>query len=334
MLKVADLFAGVGGIALAFKNNGFDISWANEIDKNACLTYKKNFSHKLIQDDIKNLDFNKLDDIDIITAGFPCQPFSIAGKQKGFKDERGNLFFEILRAIDIKNPKIVFLENVKNLLNHNKGQTFLRIKKELEDRNYYIKYQILNTCEYSQIPQNRERIYILAFKDKNIYNNFFFPNKTNKLKNINDLLEEEVENKYYYNNYKIYDKIKDIVKKNKFYQWRRVYLRENKNDLCPTLTANMGTGGHNVPIIRDNKDIRKLTPRECFRFQGFPNSFILPKELSNSYLYKQAGNSVSVPVIDKIVKNLKNAILNIENNEFINNDLYDFYDNNKNKKIV
>jgi len=308
MLKVADLFAGVGGIALGFKNNGFKIVWANEIDKNASITYRANFDHKLIEDDIKNLNLESLEDIDIVTAGFPCQPFSIAGYRKGFDDDRGNLFFEIIKIIDKKNPKIVFLENVKNLETHNKGNTFNTIKNELTKRKYYIKYKVLNTCEYSDIPQNRERIYILAFKDKKVYNDFEFPNKINKKKNITNLLFNEVEDIYYYKNSKLYDRIKDQIKKGKIYQWRRIYLRENKSDLCPTLTANMGTGGHNVPLIADDKGIRKLTPRECFRFQGFLDNYILPKSLSNTSLYKQAGNSVSVPIITEIAKNLLKAL--------------------------
>lgn len=306
MFRIADLFAGVGGIALGFKNAGFDISWANEIDEKACITYKANFSHKLLQCDIRDLKVNTLEDIDILTAGFPCQPFSIAGYQKGFNDIRGTLFFEIMKIVDIKFPKVIFLENVKNLENHDNGNTLKIIKDELVKRNYYVKYKVLNTCEYSEIPQNRERIYILAFKNKELCNNFKFPNKKNKLKKIDDFLFKSVnEEEYYYNRFKIYNDIKKIMHKGKIYQWRRIYLRENKNNLCPTLTANMGTGGHNVPLIIDDVDIRKLTPRECFRFQGFPDSYILPNNLSNSYLYKQAGNSVSIPIIEELAKILK-----------------------------
>lgn len=324
MLKVADLFAGVGGIALGFRNNGFNLSWANEIDKNACRTYCANFQHKLYECSIQDLNLDKLEKVDIITAGFPCQAFSIAGLQKGFDDDRGNLFFDIMQIVDKIHPLVIFLENVKNLENHDNGNTFRAIKEEIQKRGYFIKYKVMNTCKYSKLPQNRERIYILAFKDKMVYNNFQFPEEIKEKTEITDVLFKEVEEKYYYNNTKYYEDIKQM-QKNKFYQWRRIYLRENKNNLCPTLTANMGTGGHNVPLIRDEKNVRKLTPRECFRLQGFSDDYILPDNLPNSALYKQAGNSVSVPVIESIVKRLKIAIENKgEKIIYQDNDMYKF----------
>ena len=157
---------------------------------------------------------------------------------------------------------------------------------------------------YSQIPQNRERVYIVCFKNSEDYNKFSFPQQETKTLKITELLEKNVDKKYYYNNTKYYNILKqDITKKDTVYQWRRHYVRENKNKLCPTLTANMGMGGHNVPLVLDD-DIRKLTPRECFRFQGFPDSFVLPSNLSDATLYKQIGNSVSVPVIEKIAKEI------------------------------
>ncbi|MCK9223822.1 MAG: DNA (cytosine-5-)-methyltransferase [Candidatus Muirbacterium halophilum] len=320
MYKVADLFAGVGGVALAFKNAGFSISWANEFDKDACKTYKTNFSHTLLEQDIRSININQLPKIEVITAGFPCQPFSISGYRKGFEDKRGNLFFEILKFIDFFKPKCVFLENVKNLKTHDNGRTFKTIISELCNRNYFSKSMVLNTCDYSDIPQNRERIYIVAFCDKKLADNFSFPEKSNNLRNIESFFESNVEDKYYYYNSKYYEILKkEMNNKNTFYQWRRVYLRENKNGLCPTLTANMGTGGHNVPLILDEKDIRKLTPRECFRLQGFPDSFILP-DISNSSLYKQAGNSVTIPVIKKIAYKILES-LNYQKNS-LNNETY------------
>ena len=157
---------------------------------------------------------------------------------------------------------------------------------------------------YSQIPQNRERVYIVCFKNSEDYNKFSFPQQVAKTLKITEKLEKNVDKKYYYNNTKYYNILKqDITKKDTVYQWRRHYVRENKNKLCPTLTANMGMGGHNVPLVLDD-DIRKLTPRECFRFQGFPDSFVLPSNLSDATLYKQIGNSVSVPVIEKIAKEI------------------------------
>jgi len=303
--KVASLFAGVGGIDLAFQNAGFKIEWANEIDKRACETYSKNFKHKIICDDIKNLKTSNLSKVDILTAGFPCQAFSIAGLQKGFDDERGSIFYEVMRLVKDLKPRILFLENVKNLKSHNKGETFKHIISEIEKAKYKVKYQVLNTCEYSQIPQNRERIYIVCFQNQKDHDAFEFPEKESGKLAIQDVLESKVDSLYYYNKTKYYPILKEVmIDKGTVYQWRRQYVRENKSNLCPTLTANMGTGGHNVPLVLDNQDIRKLTPRECARFQGFPDTFILPKNLPNYALYKQMGNSVSVPVVEKIAKNI------------------------------
>ncbi len=309
MMKVGGLFAGIGGVELGFKKAGFEISWANEIDKNACITYRHNHKHTLFEKDLKDLQTSEVEKVDILTAGFPCQAFSIAGHQKGFRDDRGNVFFEILRFVDDLNPKVIFLENVKNLVGHDKGKTFKRITYELEERGYTLKYEVLNSCEYGNVPQNRERIYILAFKDKKIAEKFNFPKPKKLNKKVTDFIDSETEEKYYYTNSRYYKQLKDEMKhKDTLYQWRRVYVRENKSKLCPTLTANMGTGGHNVPLVIDDKDIRKLTPRECARFQGYPETFSFPEKLANSSLYKQIGNSVTVPVIEAIARELKKAI--------------------------
>lgn len=310
MLSVGDLFAGIGGIALGFKRAGFNILWANEIDSKACETYKSNFHHHLYEQDIRTLDLNKLPKVDVLAGGFPCQAFSVAGKRLGFEDDRGNMFFEIMRLVDALKPSIIFLENVKNLKTHDKGETFKRILEELNLRGYHVKFKILNTCEYSDIPQNRERIYIVAFLNSKTCDNFEFPETyNNKKRQIKDLLDKEVQEKFYYNKCKFYKLIKDEVNDlNTLYQWRRVYLRKNKSNVCPTLTANMGTGGHNVPLLRDSKDVRKLTPRECARFQGFPDDFIFPKKLSDSSIYKQVGNSVSVPVVEAIARKIMDAV--------------------------
>jgi len=307
-MTIGSLFAGIGGIELGFMQNGFDVLWANEIDKNATITYKSNFDHILYNCDIKELDEKKVPKVDILTAGFPCQAFSIAGYQKGFSDKRGNIYFEILRFIDEINPQVIFLENVKNLKSHDKGNTYKVIIQTLTQRGYHIKDKVLNSRDFG-IPQNRERIYIVAFKNKDIYNNFTFPKPIKLKKSIRDLLDKEVDSYFYYNNSKYYEILKQEIKnKDTIYQWRRVYVRENKSNVCPTLTANMGTGGHNVPIVLDDKDIRKLTTRECARFQGYPDSFVLPN-LAKSHLYKQIGNSVSVPVISAIAKEIKKAII-------------------------
>jgi len=307
-VKVGGLFAGIGGIELGFKKAGFDIEWANEIDKNACITYRMNHKHTLHEKDLNDLKTSEVTEIDILTGGFPCQAFSIAGYQKGFSDDRGNVFFQILRFVDDLNPKIVFLENVKNLTSHDGGKTFERITFEFKERGYRVFYKVLNSSEYGNVPQNRERIYIVAFKDDKIADKFTFPNIKKLDKKVKDLIDSKAEEKYYYTNSRYYNQLKDEMQnRDSVYQWRRVYVRENKSKLCPTLTANMGTGGHNVPLIIDDKDIRKLTPRECARFQGYDESFVFPKNLSNSSLYKQIGNSVTVPVIESIAMEIKKA---------------------------
>ncbi len=314
-MRCVDLFAGVGGIRLGFENAGFNTVFSNDFEPACKETFDLNFDNsKLIIKDINKVEINKIPNFDILLAGFPCQPFSIAGHRKGFKDSkgRGNLFFRIAEIIENKKPKVVFLENVKNLKTHDKGNTFKVIKKTLELLGYYIKSKIVNSMTHGNLPQNRERILIVGFLDKDVSERFSFPKEVKLTKKIKDLLENNVDEKYYYYGKPLYDKIKkDINKKNTAYQWRRRYVRENKSGVVPTLTANMGTGGHNVPIILDDKGIRKLTPKECFIFQGFPKSYKLPK-IADSKLYKQAGNSVSVTVIERVAKNIKKA-LNYDN---------------------
>lgn len=315
--KIASLFAGVGGIELGFElTKHFKTVFANEIDEKAAITYKKNFKNKLLVKDIRDINPEEIPDIDVLTAGFPCTSFSIAGYRKGFEDENtGDLFFETLRIIVAKKPKVVFLENVKNLVGHDHGNTFKIIKESLEENGYHIKYKILNSSEYGNIPQNRERIYIVGFLDTENYKNFEFPKSielTNTLKNLIDF-KNKVDDKYYYTEekYKIYNELqKEITKDTTLYQWRRKYVRENKSSLSPTLTANMGTGGHNVPLLKANHGIRKLTPRECFNLQGYPATYHLANELAAGNLYKQAGNSVVVTVVQRVADNIYKALNN------------------------
>lgn len=311
-LKVASLFAGIGGICYGFKQAGAQIIWANEIDRDACITYRHNFGGEyLVEGDIKDVNPNDIPDIDILNGGFPCQAFSIAGYQKGFEDERGNLFFEIARILRVKKPRAILLENVKNLESHDNGNTFKVIKKTLEDLGYYVHHKVLNTMEYGNVPQNRERIYIVGFLSKKAYDAFQYPEPIKLTKTIHDIIDfnDRKPDAYYYNKSKYYPELVPVMKsQDTIYQWRRVYCRENKSNVCPTLTANMGTGGHNVPLIKDNFDIRKLTPEECVAFQGFPTEFEFPNTISNAAKYKQAGNSVSVPVVKRVVDCLIEAL--------------------------
>jgi DNA (cytosine-5)-methyltransferase 1 len=310
-LKVGALFAGVGGIELGFMQAGFTPLLANEIDKNAGITYMKNFKHDLVIKDIHELAANEFPKINVLTGGFPCQAFSVAGYRKGFKDPRGNVFWEIVRILEKKKPEVIFLENVKNLTTHDGGRTFRIVLEALTDLGYHVKYKIMNAYEYSSIPQNRERIYIVGFRTKRYYNNFEFPEKNNLKLDLSKYIdfENKIEDNFYYNDkYMSKQLIKEMTNRNTVYQWRRQYVRENKSGLCPTLTANMGTGGHNVPLVLTKYGIRKLTPKECFNLMGFPKSFKLPSNVSNGNLYKQAGNAVVVPVIKRIAVNIRKAM--------------------------
>lgn len=305
----ADFFAGVGGIRLGFERAGFKTVFANDFDNTCKATYDLNFkTTKLNTEDIWALDIKKLPKFDILLGGFPCQAFSIAGYRKGFRDEqgRGNLFFRIAEILEERKPKAFLLENVKNLKTHDKGKTFKVIKQTLEKLGYHVKYEVLNSMKHGNIPQNRERIFIVGFLDGEQADAFDFPNQISLDRSFREYVAEKADDKYYYNNKPLYERIKkEIDSEHTVYQWRRQYVRVNRKGVVPTLTANMGRGGHNVPLIKNSVGIRKLTPRECFLLQGFPKSFKIPKNLSDSALYHQAGNSVTVPVVERVAKNMK-----------------------------
>lgn len=313
MYSMISLFAGVGGIDLAFEQtNKFKTIFSNEIDKHANATYNQNFKIDCNSQDIHNLATENMPRADILLSGFPCQAFSVAGYRRGFEDERGDLFFETLRFIRDLEPEVVFLENVKNLVGHDKGNTFKVIREALISHGYHIKYQVLNAKDYGNIPQNRERIYVIGFKNKNHFKNFVFPDPIPLTKTLSDVIDfkSKIDDRYYYTEekYKFFPLLNEsIIDQNRIYQWRRKYVRENKSNVVPTLTANMGTGGHNVPLILTDHGIRKLTPRECFNIQGFPMDYNLP-DLAISHLYKQAGNSVAVPVVKRIAENIIEAM--------------------------
>ncbi len=315
--RCASFFAGVGGIDLGFEKAGFEIVFANEIDKLAAETFKTNFPRVNLKiGNIQELnEKTEIPDFDIMLAGFPCQAFSIAGYRQGFDDEkgRGNLFFDLLRIIDEKSPSVIFLENVKNLFTHDSKKTYARIEQELIIRGYTVIPMILNASEYGNVPQARERIYIVCFKEKEIADKFQKIQPIGLTKSLKDFIDFDTKQDsmfYYTEKRKFYDQlVEEIVKSDTCYQWRRTYVRENKSNLCPTLTANMGTGGHNVPLIKTHSgEIRKLTPRECFNLQGYPKEYVLPSNQSNAALYKQAGNSVVVTVVERIANNIMEAI--------------------------
>lgn len=313
-----DLFAGIGGMRLGFEAVGGRCLLTCEIDSDAWKTYELNFknrhkSHHYVADifDLKSDLVKKLKP-DVLVAGFPCQPYSIAGLRKGLKDERGQVFEEIIRILRDAKPESFLLENVKGMLSHNGGKTYREIMKPmLQKVGYEVKEEVLNSMIHANVPQNRERLFIVGFRTAKKLNDFRFPNPINLEKQIVDCLKNETvkPHHFYDERFGCYSVIKNQVKSSStFYQWRRQYVRENKNKVCPTLTANMGSGGHNVPLYRDKSRIRKLTPKECGNFQGFPENFILPEGMAESRLYHQFGNSVTVPLIQRIALEIRRVL--------------------------
>lgn len=306
-MRVCSLFCGIGGIDLVFIKAGHEIVWANDMDKYACMTYRYNFPNTpLIEGDIRSIDKKDIPDFDILTAGFPCQPFSVCGKQKGFSDERGNLFFEIGKVIDEKHPSVVFLENVANLTEHDKGKTFNVIHNELAGRGYFIRYLIADACDYG-VPQHRTRTYIVAFTDRNACERFTFPEKVLLEKRITDVIDVSVkaDDKYYYSPESTkYRRLSEFISDEKqLYRFADYGIQSSKDGISFTLKANMGTYYDRVPIIKDNVGIRNITPSECLALQGFQKGFTFPSTVPEREQYKQAGNTVCVKVIEKLILN-------------------------------
>lgn len=314
IFRFIDLFAGIGGFRIAMQDCGGECVYSSEWDENAQKTYYHNFGEMPFGD--ITLESNKQripDGFEVLCAGFPCQAFSIAGYRKGFEDTRGTLFFDVAEIIRRKRPKAVYLENVKNLYTHDNGKTFHVIKNTLEELGYIVYHKVMNAMEYANIPQNRERIFIVCFDPVQVpnYKDFHFPEKEPLERSIHDCIDYNISDPklFYGDKMGHIDEIRAGVKsKDTIYQWRRQYVRENKSNVCPTLTANMGTGGHNVPLILTDQGIRKLSPKECLNFQGYPANYSFPNVIADSAKYKQAGNSVVVPLIRKVCKSIISTI--------------------------
>lgn len=317
-ITVAGFFSGTGGIELGLNQTGaFETLYATDWDKWVAGTYSLNSSEEHYHlGDVNSINFSALPNVDAIVGGFPCQAFSQAGYRKGFEDDkgRGNLFFRIADAIREKNPEVILLENVKGLVSHDNGNTFRVILETLHSLGYHTQWKVMNAKEYGNIPQGRERIYIVAFKTRNACDRFEFPQPIPLTTSLRDVIDfdHKVDDIFYYSSEKypsLYPTIEnEINEEGVIYQWRRQYVRKNKSGVAPTLTANMGTGGHNVPLIYTQYGIRKLTPRECFNLMGYPASYHLPDQ-ANSHLYKQAGNAVVVPVIKRIGEKIVQALV-------------------------
>lgn len=314
VMKVCSLFSGIGGIDLGFMQAGFKIVWANEFDRDAARTYRYNFGNEhLVEKDIRKVDVTTIPDFDVLVAGFPCQPFSILGKQRGFEDSRGMLFYEIERVVKAKRPQIIFLENVANLIEHDDGKTFLTVYNTLVPYGYSFRYRVMDAIEYGNVPQHRTRIFIVAFLDNDKCESFAFPEKLKRTTKLNDIINrsEKHDKSYYYTETNEYFADLNKVAKDKQAVYR---IFENGVSakpyyVCPTLVASMGAFMHRVPVVRDDYGIRMITPYECLALQGFPKDYRFPK-IPMASAYKQCGNSVVVPVIRRIAENIMKVMIN------------------------
>jgi DNA (cytosine-5)-methyltransferase 1 len=314
-LKFIDLFAGIGGFRSSFDSLGLECKYSNDYDKYACQTYAHNWG-EIDNTDIHEVDEKTIPNFDILCAGFPCQPFSIAGVSKknslgrkhGFEDEKqGNLFFEIIRIAKYHRPKVMFLENVKNLKSHDKGNTWKVIKSELEAQNYTVFLKVVDAKNY--VPQHRERMFIICFDNETFPDiDFVFPESPSKrIYELSEILESSVEEKY-----TLSDKLWDYLQEHK----RKSAAKGNGfgfglvdpkvDEHTRTISARYYKDGSEVLIQQKNKNPRRLTPRECARLQGFPETFEIP--VSNTQAYKQFGNSVAVPAVQATAKRIIETI--------------------------
>lgn len=312
------LFSGIGGFCLGFQKAGIKTSWAIEHDQYAIKTYAHNIKDvRIIEDDIKKVHIctNNLEPVDVLTAGFPCQSFSQAGERKGFDDPRGKLFYEVIRVIKEfkdRKPAIIVLENAPYLRIGNGGGWFIEVTKEIKKAGYWFRdtnYAELDPFELTTLPQKRNRLFMVGLStDVFSSGKFNFPTTKNLTqKKLMDYINfnGEVEDDSYYlhdeNKYHqmITDKTDDRYC---IYQLRKYLVRPKSPGECPTLTANMGLGGHNVPFIHDAKGLRKLTEFECLRLQGFPPGFTFPDDVPRAKRYVQVGNSVAVPITELLAK--------------------------------
>ena len=311
-MKVASMFCGIGGIDLGFRQAGFDVVWANEKDAAACRTYRYNFgSEYLVEGDIRKVDVNTIPQVNVLAAGFPCQSFSVAGKQKGFGDARGQLFFEVVRVIEAIQPPVIFLENVENLMEHDNGRTFQVIYTSLVELGYILRYQPMATHEYANIPQTRRRIYIVAFRDYEMCQRFHYPEPMQRTATIHDFLDTATKQHeiYYFRDNTPYDKYirENIQDANCLYRIFNGSITKYASGMCPTLTASMNTL-RNAAVLKDKWGVRRITLHEALRFQGFPQEYYFPNTIQLRDAYKQIGNSVSVPVIQRIAAHIKTAM--------------------------
>lgn len=306
MLKMIDLFAGIGGIRLGFEQafgQSVQCVFASEIDKYAIQTYQANYGDEQVHGDITQIDTNDIPKHDILLAGFPCQPFSQAGLKKGFNDTRGTLFFDIERILLNKKPQVFLLENVKQLKGHDKGRTLQIILERLHHAGYKVYVDVLKARDFG-IPQNRERIYLVGFLNHDVH--FSFPKPSNIETKVGDILDKQVSEKY-----TISDKLWAGHQRRKIANQANgkgfgYGLFHHESPYTNTISARYYKDGSEILIEQSGKNPRKITPREAARLQGFPETFHIP--VSDAQAYRQFGNTVCVPVIRAIAEQIKQAL--------------------------
>ena len=303
--KFIDLFAGIGGFRYALESAGGECVFTSEWDADSAFTYETNHGD-YPHGDITKIEANSIPDHDVLCAGFPCQAFSISGKQKGFEDSRGTLFYDVARIAKHKKPKVLFLENVRNFARHDNGRTLKVVVSTLEEIGYTVFYKVLKSSDYG-VPQARERIYLICFRADLNVQGFNFPSQTSDIKLVRDILEDiptgsefailrpdiEMKNK----ESTIFDprSPKQIGRINKGGQGERIYSIDAAGI---TLSAYGGGAASKTGAFLIKGEVRKLSPRECSRLQGFPEDFIIhPRK---NIAYKQFGNSVSIPVLQAV----------------------------------
>lgn len=303
-MELVSLFSGCGGLDLGFKRAGFNIIWANDFDKYAAQTYSANLGGHIVCGDINEIPVESIPAHDILIGGFPCQPFSMMGAELGFDDVRGTLFFRIVEIIKHqiaagRKPQVLVLENVRTLRTHNKGRTFHTIKKILRDElGYRVFDELLSSADFG-VPQTRNRTYIVAFSDHTV--EFSFPQKLPLTSTLQDKLQEDVEDKYFLSE-KILKTI--LASGTKNYKAKPEIDRSIARPLTATMAKMHRACQDNY--VTQNGRIRRLTPRECARLQGFPESFVIP--VSDSQAYKQFGNAVTVDVAYAVACAVKEAL--------------------------
>ena len=316
-MNVVSLFSGIGGLDKGFSDNGFNIIWANDFDKYAVETYRRNYGNEIVHGDINEIQLTDIPDFDVLIGGFPCQPFSLMGEQLGFEEARGTLFFRVAEIINDRiergnKPRAIILENVKGLKTHNHGSTYATIHHILQnDLGYKVFCDILNSADYG-VPQTRNRTYIVCFANEHA--NFSFPEKQHLNITMAQLLEQNVNEKYYLSN-----TIKHTICSNGTGGY--VATSEINLDIARPLCATMAKmhracqdnyvsdQGHHIAEIAnlDEERIRRLTPRECARLQGFDDTFSI-EGTSDCQLYKQFGNAVTVNVSRAVAHSVRNTL--------------------------